>query len=114
LHKLAKETHDLLTSLGLTHALCYGALWGQIRISRSLPWENDVEFCVINDELMQKDEASIFSAFRRKNLLLSYDSVDGLYTVTSLTVDSNSDRKYFTSISAWVLNIAILQLLEHS
>ncbi|XP_059471955.1 uncharacterized protein LOC132194596 [Neocloeon triangulifer] len=91
LHKLAKDTHDLLTGLGLTHALCYGALWGQIRMSRTLPWENDVEFCVLNEELMQKDEASIFSTFRRKQLQLSYDSVDGIYTVTNVAVEPTSD-----------------------
>lgn len=50
------RTHRLLTSLGLTHFLCYGSLWGQLRLSRSLPWEADVELCVLNEEMALKDE----------------------------------------------------------
>lgn len=81
-------------TLGLTHALCYGALWGQIRLSRTLPWESNVEFCVLNEELMQHDEATIYGAFRRRKLSLSYDSVDGVYTATDSTVEPRSDCKY--------------------
>jgi hypothetical protein len=93
LHKLAYEAHEALGTLGLTHALCYGALWGQIRLSRTLPWESNVEFCVLNEELMQHDEATIYGAFRRRKLSISYDSVDGVYTATDSTVEPRSDCK---------------------
>ncbi|XP_049794233.1 uncharacterized protein LOC126203893 [Schistocerca nitens] len=81
LHNLADRTHRVLSSLGLTHFLCYGALWGQIRLSRSLPWESDVEMCLRNEELARKDEVFLLRAFRKQGLQLAYDSAEGRYTV---------------------------------
>ncbi|XP_066991775.2 uncharacterized protein [Anabrus simplex] len=81
LHKLADRTHHILATLGLTHFLCYGSLWGLIRLSRSLPWEDDVEFCLRNEELSLKDEVYLIRVFKKDNLDLSYNSAEGLYVV---------------------------------
>jgi hypothetical protein len=63
-----------------------------------LPWESDIEFCVLNEDLMQHDESSIFGAFRRKGYLLSYDSVDGVYTAVDKNTLNDSDCKFHYSV----------------
>ena len=78
---LVCRVHRVLTALGLTHFLCYGALWGQIRISRSLPWEADVEFCLLNEELAKHDEVFLIRTFKKHNLQMTYNSGEGLYIV---------------------------------
>jgi len=82
LHSLADRAHNVLSSIGLTHFLCYGSLWGQLRHSRSLPWESDVEFCMLNEEIITKDEVYLVRTFRNKGMKLDYDSTEGVYSVT--------------------------------
>lgn len=75
------RVHRVLSALGLSHFLCYGSLWGQIRISRSLPWEADVEFCLLNEELTKYDEVFLVRTFKKHNLQLTYNSGEGMYAV---------------------------------
>lgn len=82
LHLLTDRVHRLLTSLGLTHFLCYGSLWGQLRLSRSLPWEADVELCVFNEEMALKDEVFLERQFRKHSMKIVYDSTEGKYIVS--------------------------------
>lgn len=72
----------MLDILSVTHCLCYGALWGQVRRSNTLPWESDVEFCVLNKELEELDENFIGLLFKKHNLTLDYDSAEGEYFVS--------------------------------
>ncbi|KAL1131491.1 hypothetical protein AAG570_011108 [Ranatra chinensis] len=85
LHDLGERAHTVLSALGLTHFLCFGSLWGQLRLSRSLPWESDIEICLLNEELIAKDELYVARTFRNKDMYLEYDSTEGVYLVT----DSN-------------------------
>nr|CAD7203859.1 unnamed protein product [Timema douglasi] len=82
LHQLADKVNHILSSLQLTHFLCYGSLWGQIRLSRSLPWEADVEFCLLNEELSLHDEVFLARAFKKHKLDMKYNSAEGLYMIT--------------------------------
>nr|CAD7456366.1 unnamed protein product [Timema tahoe] len=82
LHQLADKVNRVLSSLQLTHFLCYGSLWGQIRLSRSLPWEADVEFCLLNEELSLHDEVFLTRAFKKHKLDMKYNSAEGLYMIT--------------------------------
>nr|CAD7263243.1 unnamed protein product [Timema shepardi] len=82
LHQLADKVNRILSSLQLTHFLCYGSLWGQIRLSRSLPWEADVEFCLLNEELSLHDEVFLARAFKKHKLDMKYNSAEGLYMIT--------------------------------
>ncbi|XP_014246966.1 uncharacterized protein LOC106665218 isoform X1 [Cimex lectularius] len=82
LHNLAGRAHSVLLSVGLTHFLCYGSLWGQLRLSKSLPWEADVEFCLLNEEIITKDEVYFARTFRNKEMQIDYDSTEGVYSVT--------------------------------
>nr|CAD7597445.1 unnamed protein product [Timema genevievae] len=70
LHQLADKVNRVLSSLQLTHFLCYGSLWGQIRLSRSLPWEADVEFCLLNEELSLHDEINMLRRVGWKRRML--------------------------------------------
>lgn len=82
LHSLADRVHTVLTSIGLTHFLCYGSLWGQLRLSRSLPWESDIEYCLLNEEIITKDEVYLARIFKNKKMELEYDITEGIYTIT--------------------------------
>lgn len=81
LNNLMIETHKLLDKLKLTHFICYGTLWGILKIDGLLPWEDNIEFCALNEELSEFEEASLIRVFLKNNLVLHYDSQDGVYNV---------------------------------
>ncbi|RZF37652.1 hypothetical protein LSTR_LSTR003063 [Laodelphax striatellus] len=82
LHNLANRVHLVLSALGLSHFLCYGSLWGQLRLSRSLPWEPDVELCVLNEEVSLRDEVFLSRLFKKHSMQIDYDSTEGKYSIT--------------------------------
>ncbi|XP_015756136.1 PREDICTED: fukutin-related protein-like [Acropora digitifera] len=41
--KLANQIHMILNSMKIRHWLMYGSIWGALRISRPLPWDNDID-----------------------------------------------------------------------
>lgn len=63
------------------HFLCYGTLWGQIRIGDVLPWSLKAELCVLNVQVSAVDEGHLYSSFQRNFLRLRYFSADGVYRV---------------------------------
>lgn len=81
MHRLVYEVHGVLDTLDLTHFLCYGSLFGQVRRAATLPWEKDAEFCVLNEEFEKHDELFIKRAFKKVGLDVVYDSAEGLYVV---------------------------------
>uniref|UniRef100_A0A182YPL2 Uncharacterized protein n=1 Tax=Anopheles stephensi TaxID=30069 RepID=A0A182YPL2_ANOST len=81
LEQLFERVHRLLVQHGLTHFLCYGTLWGQIRMSRMLPWREKAEFCVLNDELMRHEEARFLRNFYSSELRIHYLHSDGIYRI---------------------------------
>lgn len=72
------RVHEILFRLGLTHYLCYGSLWGQIRSGKALPWQADVEMCLKNEEIY-KDEVFIAKMFRSNSLNIAYGSAEGIF-----------------------------------
>ncbi|XP_071446040.1 uncharacterized protein [Hetaerina americana] len=87
LHDLMQRTHVVLSSLALTHFLCYGSLWAQIRIGRIFPWSSHGTFCLLDEELADLGEAVLLKAFRRNGIYLSYDPADGVYTAINDVVE---------------------------
>lgn len=81
LHDLAFRVHSILSKFGLTHVLCYGALWGQIRFSKSLSWVTDVEMCIINEEVSVLEEAQFYRTFQKNGLKIQYKSAEGIYEI---------------------------------
>ncbi len=82
--------HKLLDALNLSHFLCYGSLFGQIRKASSLPWERDAEMCVLNSEFSKYDEVLLQKAFRGAGMSLEYDSGEGRYHVQNITLKEDA------------------------
>uniref|UniRef100_A0A182NKD7 Uncharacterized protein n=1 Tax=Anopheles dirus TaxID=7168 RepID=A0A182NKD7_9DIPT len=81
LERLFERVHRLLLQHGLTHFLCYGTLWGQIRLAKMLPWREKAEFCVLNEELMRHEEARFIRNFYANELQIHYLHAEGIYRV---------------------------------
>uniref|UniRef100_A0A182Q5U0 Uncharacterized protein n=1 Tax=Anopheles farauti TaxID=69004 RepID=A0A182Q5U0_9DIPT len=81
LERLFERVHRLLVQHGLTHFLCYGTLWGQIRMAKMLPWREKAEFCVLNDELMHHEEARFIRNFYAHELQIHYLHAEGIYRI---------------------------------
>uniref|UniRef100_A0A182SWE4 Uncharacterized protein n=1 Tax=Anopheles maculatus TaxID=74869 RepID=A0A182SWE4_9DIPT len=81
LEHLFERVHRLLVQHGLTHFLCYGTLWGQIRMAKMLPWREKAEFCVLNDELMRHEEARFIRNFYSSELQIHYLHSEGIYRI---------------------------------
>nr|CAD7423170.1 unnamed protein product [Timema monikensis] len=108
------RVNRVLTSLQLTHFLCYGSLWGQIRLSRSLPWEADVEFCLLNEELSLHDEVFLARAFKKHKLDMKYNSAEGLYMITDPQFEGgNIQLIVFEEDTTTTLNAASLPPPNH-
>lgn len=83
----------VLAKLGLVHFLCFGALWGQVRIGRALPWARKVEICMV-DTL--RDDGLITKAFRDEGLSASYLYASGIYRVQEHEVGEHSPKLEIT------------------
>lgn len=79
----------VLAKLGIVHFLCLGALWGQVRIGRALPWARKVELCLV-DTL--RDDVIITKAFREVGLSATYLHAAGVYRVQEHEVGENSPK----------------------
>lgn len=72
--------------LGLTYFLCYGSLWGALRMQKTLPWDRNIDFCVMQHELAAVEESTFHQAFKTNGLKYKYNSRRGKYIVTYKTV----------------------------
>lgn len=79
------RVHHVLSTLGVSHWLCYGSLWGQIRLGRTLSWERRAQLCARNEELSPVDELFLQRAFTKHGLAASYSSSEGAYEVQAGT-----------------------------
>ena len=79
--ELAARIHKILDSLKIPHYMCYGTLWGVIRMERLLPWDNDVDFCINNTSILKVEEATLYKYFQKYDLQMRYMTRYGLYRV---------------------------------
>lgn len=49
--ELTRFLHELLTDHGILHWLDYGTLLGAVREQTFIPWDEDVDFCVLEDDV---------------------------------------------------------------
>ncbi|XP_033228573.1 uncharacterized protein LOC117180278 isoform X2 [Belonocnema kinseyi] len=89
LHELAYKTHLVLSKLSIVHFLCFGGLWGQVRIGRALPWARKIELCLV-DTL--RDDALITKAFREVSLSATYMHAAGIYLVQEHEVGEDAPK----------------------
>lgn len=79
-----RRVHIILQKHNIVHFLCYGTLWGQIRIAEILPWSQKVELCILNQHVSAIDEGHLYSSFQRDFLRLRYFSTDAIYVVEDI------------------------------
>lgn len=72
------RVHLVLAKLKIVHFLCFGSLWGQVRIGRALPWARKIEMCLI-DTL--RDDILITKTFREDGLSATYLYASGVYRI---------------------------------
>ena len=87
------RVHQVLLKFDITHFLCYGSLWGQIRHQKLLPWHSKGEFCILNHELTKQDEAVFISYFLKSNMKIRYVMSDGFYRVENKFNDNREHSK---------------------
>jgi len=78
--ELASSTHYVLAMQNVTHFLCYGTLWGAVRRENLLPWKQEFEFCVCNEDLISMDDAYLRRLFRIRGIDVDYSSAAGVYS----------------------------------
>ena len=76
----ADKVHKLLDKNGVHHFLCYGALWGALRSGKPLPQDDDVDFCVLSEDLEAIEEGYLYQLFKFDGMVLSYNPQIGVYT----------------------------------
>lgn len=73
--------HTILDQNQLEHFLCYGTLWGQIRMSAIQPWASKAYLCVFDDQFAAIHEAILYSSFQQEFLRLTYSATEAVYFV---------------------------------
>ncbi|XP_050588927.1 uncharacterized protein LOC126921406 [Bombus affinis] len=89
LHELTYRVHLVLAKLSIVHFLCFGGLWGQVRIGRALPWARKVELCLV-DTL--RDDVLITKAFRQAALSATYLHAAGVYRIQEHGVGEDAPK----------------------
>lgn len=79
--ELAFRIHNTFVKLNIPHFLCYGTLWGVVRTGSILPWDNNVDFCVLDEDISKVDEGFLYTSFQRSQLSISYDTRHGVYNI---------------------------------
>jgi hypothetical protein len=84
--ELTKKMSDTLEKLEIKYFLCYGSLWGALKLKKTLPWDRNIDMCIIYNQLAALDEQHIHQAFKQNGLNYRYNSRRGKYVVTYKTV----------------------------
>lgn len=84
--ELADRMSQMLKKLGITYFLCYGSLWGALKFQQTLPWDRNIDMCVIYHQIASIDEQTLHQAFKQQGLDYYYNSRRGKYVVSYKTV----------------------------
>jgi hypothetical protein len=86
--ELTERLIAFFTKLEITYFLCYGSLWGALKFKRTLPWDRNIDMCVIHQQIARIDEQTLDQAFKMFELKYRYNSRRGKYVVTYKTVSA--------------------------
>lgn len=75
--------------------MCYGTLWGQIKMDRISPWSKNAEFCILEEEISKIKQQDMREAFRNVSLNLLYQPYDGVFRIQN-RAHSNPEMKLIT------------------
>jgi hypothetical protein len=84
--ELTKKMSETLEKLEIKYFLCYGSLWGALKLKSTLPWDRNIDMCIIYHQLAALDEQRIHQAFKQNGLNYRYNSRRGKYVITYKTV----------------------------
>lgn len=84
--ELARKMSLMLEKLGVTYFLCYGSLWGALKFQKTLPWDRNIDMCVIQHQMASINEQTLHQAFKQADLSYYYNSRRGKYVVTYKSV----------------------------
>jgi hypothetical protein len=84
--KLTEKISDVFEKLNLKYFLCYGSLWGALKFKSTLPWDRNIDMCIIQNQLILINEQTLYQAFKQNDLKYYYNSRRGKYVVSYKTV----------------------------
>ncbi|CAG5119040.1 unnamed protein product [Candidula unifasciata] len=79
---LTSAVSNVLNRLNVSHALCYGTLWGALRYGKTLPWDTNVDFCVLKTEINKVPWDRLQGMFKANHMGMVYDMRHGEYLIT--------------------------------
>lgn len=74
--------------LNVRYFLCYGSLWGALRYGKTLPWDRNIDMCVVYHEIASINEQTLYQTFKQNELSYYYNSRRGKYVVTYKSVQA--------------------------
>jgi hypothetical protein len=84
---------EILTDNNINYWICHGTLLGIIRENRLLPWDNDIDFAVWDDEHSKEKILKIFSTDERFKLEVVPEEINSLHFST---VDKRVDINFYS------------------
>lgn len=87
-NELTNKLVQMFEGLGISYFLCYGSLWGALKFQKTLPWDRNLDICVIYHQIAIVDEQKLYSAFKQAGLNYYYNSRRGKYVVNYRTVSA--------------------------
>ena len=108
---LSKETTGILSRNNVTHFLCYGSLWAHLRRGNLFPWDRTLSLGAFAEDVDRLPDDHLANLFTAKDLLLSYDRANGVYTVRGIKYGQRVSSPSFLipelRLYTWKLNEAI-------
>lgn len=88
----------------------FSSLWGAVRYSNPIPWDNDLDIALLSNEMRLVDHNALYQEFQMKNISIYYRAWFGTYRVTRATARGDLmvfRETYFgemsrTGIESWV------------
>jgi len=78
---LIQVTHKILNKYELDPFLCYGSLWGALRLNNPLPWDYDFDVGILYDDIQKVNTDDIQNDFRKAGIEFFYQRWSGNYKV---------------------------------
>lgn len=86
--ELTAKLSQMFEKLGIIYFLCYGSLWGALKFQKTLPWDRNIDFCVIYHHIATIEEQTLYQSFKNAGLNYYYNSRRGKYVITYKTVSA--------------------------
>lgn len=81
-NELTLKLKQVLDKLELKYFLCYGSLWGALKFHSTLPWDRNIDICIVYHELANLNEQIMHQTFKSYELSYFYNSRRGKYVIS--------------------------------